>query len=115
MGKQDLLINSTQTLQDGLMACLQGEIDFSRSPGLRSELMALLQKKPGKLVLDLSGVPYMDSSGVATLVEALQVQRKAGARLVLCCLQPKVRGIFEIARLNMVFTIVPDAEAARNL
>jgi anti-sigma B factor antagonist len=48
----------------------------------------------------------MDSSGVATLVEAMQVARKQGGRLVLCGLQEKVRSIFEIARLDMVFTIV---------
>ena len=75
--------------------------------------MAILKNKPAKLVLDLSGVPYMDSSGVATLVEALQTQRKAGNKLVLCSLQPKVRGIFEIARLNMVFDIVSDSAAAK--
>jgi anti-sigma B factor antagonist len=65
------------------------------------------------MVVDLTGVQYMDSSGVAVLVEALQSQTRKGNKLVLCCLQPKVKGIFEIARLNMVFKIVDDVEAAR--
>lgn len=112
MAKADVLITKQQPLADGVMVSISGEIDFSRSPELRSELLAVLGGKPGRLVLDLSGVPYMDSSGVATLVEALQVQRKAKSKLVLCGLQPKVRGIFEIARLNMVFIIVDDAESA---
>jgi anti-sigma B factor antagonist len=112
MAKADVLLSNQQPLPDGAMVSVNGEIDFSRSPDLRNELMALLDKKPRKLVLDLSAVPYMDSSGVATLVEALMVQRKTGSKLVLCGLQPKVRGIFEIARLNMVFTIVTDAAAA---
>ena len=54
----------------------------------------------------------MDSSGVATLVEALQVQRRKGRKLVLCGLQAKVRSIFEISRLDRVFQITEDAAAA---
>jgi anti-sigma B factor antagonist len=75
--------------------------------------MELLDAKPARLVLDLSRVPFMDSSGVATLIEALQLQRRAGSKLVLHGLQPKVRGIFEIARLDTVFTIVDGADAAQ--
>ena len=112
MAKADVLISKQQPLADGVIVSVSGEIDFSRSPDLRNELMAILGRKPARLVLDLSGVPYMDSSGVATLVETLMAQRKAGSKLVLCGLQPKVRGIFEIAKLNMVFTIVDDSASA---
>ena len=112
MAKTDVIITRQQPLSDGILVSIHGEIDFSRSPDLRSELLILLGKKPGRMVLDLSGVPYMDSSGVATLVEALQIQRKASSKLVLCGLQPKVRGIFEIARLNLVFTIVDNCDTA---
>ena len=91
----------------------EGDVDLSRSPVLRNSLKQALTAKPKRLVVDLGLVDYMDSSGVATLVEALQVQRKGGNKLVLCSLQPKVRGIFEIARLNMVFEIVADAETAK--
>ncbi|MCC7191856.1 MAG: STAS domain-containing protein [Phycisphaeraceae bacterium] len=112
MAKSDVIITKQQPLDDGMMVSIHGEIDFSRSPDLRSELLTLLGNKPGRMVLDLSGVPYMDSSGVATLVEVLQIQRKASSKLVLCGLQPKVRGIFEIARLNLVFTIVDNCDTA---
>ena len=54
----------------------------------------------------------MDSSGVATFVEAMQLARRKGSRLVLCDLQERVRSIFEIARLDMVFTIVDSTEEA---
>jgi anti-sigma B factor antagonist len=56
----------------------------------------------------------MDSSGVATLVEAMQVARRCDSRLVLCGLQEKVRSIFEIARLDMVFSITPGVDEAMN-
>jgi anti-sigma B factor antagonist len=83
-----------------------GEIDLSRAPALRHRLSEVQRGRPGRLIIDLSHVPYMDSSGVATLVEAMQVARRAGGRLVLCALQERVRSIFEIARLDMIFTIV---------
>lgn len=89
-----------------------GEIDLSRSPVLRHHLTAAQQSKPDRLIVDLKDVPYMDSSGVATLIEAMQNSRKHGTQLVLCELQDKVRSIFEIARLEDVFTIVNSREDA---
>lgn len=107
------MISGVETLSDGMLVQVSGDIDYSRSPELRVELLKLLHQSPRRVIVDLTAVPYMDSSGVATLVEALQVQRKQSGKLVLCGLQPKVKGIFEIARLNMVFTITADAQTAR--
>lgn len=89
-----------------------GEIDLGSAPELRNSLNSAQKQKPEKLIVDLSDVPYMDSSGVATLVEAMQMTRKQGGTLVLCCMQDKVRSIFEIARLDMVFTIVQSRDEA---
>lgn len=89
-----------------------GEIDLNASPILRQELKRILTSRPQKLIVNLAGVAYMDSSGVATLVEAMQIARKNSTRLVLCGMQDKVRSIFEIARLETVFTIVADVDAA---
>ena len=50
--------------------------------------------------------------GVATLVEAMQVARRQGGKIILCAMQERVQSIFEIARLDMVFTIVGDTEEA---
>ncbi|MCC7145998.1 MAG: STAS domain-containing protein [Phycisphaeraceae bacterium] len=108
----DSLISKIQTLPDGILVQLAGDIDFGKAPDLRVQLMQQLQTNPKRLIVDLSKVSYMDSSGVATLVEALQGSRQAGGKMVLCNLQPKVRGIFEIARLDQVFTIVADQKSA---
>lgn len=89
-----------------------GDIDLSRSPSLRHQISRAQADRPERLVIDLGEVPYMDSSGVATLVEAMQVSRRSGAKLVLCGLQSKVRSIFEIARLDTVFTIVESTDEA---
>lgn len=91
-----------------------GEIDLNASPVLRQELKRVNAGRPQRLIVNLAAVPYMDSSGVATLVEAMQMARKNSARLVLCGMQEKVRSIFEIARLDTVFTIVADVDAAMN-
>lgn len=113
MARPGMITMQRTALPDGMIVTVAGEIDFSRSPSLRSELLAVLTGKPARLIIDLAGVPYMDSSGVATLVETLRAQRESSRKLVICGMQPKVRGIFEIAKLNTVFTIVGDVETAK--
>jgi anti-sigma B factor antagonist len=90
----------------GVVITPTGEIDLSHSPNLRQALLKALEGRPKRLVINLEKTPYMDSSGVATLVEAMQVSMRNSTKLVLCGLQVKVRSIFEIARLDAVFTIV---------
>lgn len=102
----------TTSLPDGLVLRPEGDIDLARSPELRQRLRSELERGHRRLVLDLSGVPYMDSSGVATLVEALQRSRTAGCRLLLAGLTPKVRSIFAISRLDTVFQILDSVDAA---
>lgn len=113
MSKAGTLITGNETISDGVVLSLGGEIDYSQAPTLRGELMTIVKnQKPQRLVLDLAGVDYMDSSGVATLVETLSMQRNAKSKLVLCNLQQRVRGIFEIARLDKVFTITDSRDDA---
>ena len=89
-----------------------GDVDLSSSRELQQSVKQAMEGKPTRVVVDLANVPYMDSSGVATLVEAMQIARKQSTKLVLCAMQGKVRSIFEIARLDRVFTIVDDVEQA---
>ena len=89
-----------------------GDVDLLRSPSLRNVLGQEIATGVPRLVLDLSQVEYMDSSGVATLVEALQRCRAQKTTLVLCALQDRVRSVFEIAKLDSIFTIHPDIDTA---
>ena len=100
------VINSTLVIRP------QGEIDLGKSPDLRKKMGEFISRSPENIAVDLSGVSYMDSSGVATLVEALQQCRTASIQLTLCGMQDRVRSIFEIARLDMVFTITTTVEEA---
>ncbi len=89
-----------------------GDVDLSSSKDLQQAVRQTMNKKPQRVVVDLAAVPYMDSSGVATLVEAMQIARKQSTELVLASMQAKVRSIFEIARLDRVFKIVDSVEDA---
>jgi anti-sigma B factor antagonist len=98
-----------------VIASVRGEIDLHNSPDLRGVLLELLAKHdPKRLILNLSQVPYMDSSAIAVLVELLQKMRRNGGRVFLTNLQPRVKGLLEIARLGSIFGIVNDeAEALK--
>jgi anti-sigma B factor antagonist len=91
-----------------------GEIDLGSSVSLRQYLRQVQAGNPERVIIDLQEVPYMDSSGVATLVEAMQAARRANRSLILCGLQQRVRSVFEIAKLDMVFTIVENADIAHS-
>jgi anti-sigma B factor antagonist len=109
------LVPSARIEGDVLLAKVSGEIDLHSSPDLRDILLGALAKyQPKKIILDLSQVPYMDSSAIAVLVEALQKLRKIGGMICLTQLQPRVKGLLQIARLDTVFVLAEtEAEALK--
>ncbi|HSV15817.1 MAG TPA: STAS domain-containing protein [Tepidisphaeraceae bacterium] len=94
---------------DAAIIAVRGEIDLHNSPELRQEVLALLTDGSiKKLVFNLAEVPYMDSSAIAVMVEALQKLRKIGGKICLTNLQPRVKGLLEIARLDAIFILAKD-------
>lgn len=91
---------------------LQGEIDLHVSPNVAASLKMMIEKKPPQVIVDLAGVSYIDSSGLAALIEGMQNVQQYGGKFVLAGLQEPVRPIFEIARLDQVFQIFPDVDGA---
>ena len=91
---------------------LKGEIDLHVSPSVTASLNSMIEKKPQRLVVDLSDVTYIDSAGLAALIGAMQKVEGYGGKFLLAGLQETVRSIFEISRLDQVFQIFPDAAAA---
>ena len=87
-----------------LVVELEGEIDLEQSPKARSLLLECVGRG-GPVLVDLSAVAYMDSSGVASLVEALQKARASGQLFALAAPSPAVARVLELARLDKVFTI----------
>jgi anti-anti-sigma factor len=108
------LVTGAKLDGDALIATVNGEIDLHSSPELRDVLLsALARYQPKRIILNLGQVSYMDSSAVAVLVEALQKMRKTGGKICLTNLQPRVKGLLEIARLDTIFTIAKDVDEAR--
>ena len=91
---------------------LEGEIDLHVSPRVTAALATMIEKKPTRLVVDLSAVTYIDSSGLAALIEGMQNVDAYGGKFILVGLQDNVKPIFEIARLDRVFIIFPDVDSA---
>ena len=91
---------------------LAGEIDLHVSPRLRQSLQRLVADKTPALAVDFSGVDYIDSSGLATLIEYIREASGHGGRLVLFGMQPRVKMVFELVRLHELFAIVADFKEA---
>ena len=91
---------------------LKGEIDLHVAPTVTAAFNDVIDRKPERLVVDLTDVSYIDSAGLATLIQAMQKVEGYGGKFMLSGLQETVRSIFEISRLDQVFQIFPDADAA---
>ncbi len=91
---------------------LNGEIDLHVSPAVTQSLNAMTEKKPERIVIDLSRATYIDSSGLAALILAMQKVEAYGGRFFLTGLHETMRSIFETSRLDQVFQIFPDVDTA---
>jgi len=98
--------------QIGILA-LEGEIDLHRSPQIKETLEPLVAQKTMRILVDFSKVTYIDSSGLAVMIETLQRIQGYGGKFAMFGLRETVRGIFEIARLDQIFSIFPDEASAR--
>jgi anti-anti-sigma factor len=84
---------------------VQGRINVDNSGELRRKLSDALRRRPAKLTVDLSGVTFIDTSGLATLVEAARNARRQGAQLTLCGIHGQARYFLEITSLDQLFEI----------
>jgi len=91
---------------------LEGEIDLHVSPSVTASLNAIIDKKPERLVVDLSSVTYIDSSGLSALIAAMQRVEGYGGKFLLVGLQQPIWDIVETMELDQVFQIFADADAA---
>ena len=96
---------------DGTILDITGDIDLAHSPAMRKALLQeIREKKMARVFLNLEKVRYIDSSGIASLVEGLKASRDMGSRLILFGLSKSVREVMELSRLQKIFEI-HDSEA----
>lgn len=92
----------------------EGELNAATSPHLREWIQAHLQAGRRWLLIELSAVPFIDSSGLSALVAGLKAARQQGGMLALAGLQEQARMIFQITQAHALFDILPteaDAQA----
>jgi anti-sigma B factor antagonist len=90
----------------GTILDITGDIDLAHSPAMRKALLLeIKEKKTPKVFLNLEKVRYIDSSGIASLVEGLKASRDMGSRLILYGLSKTVREVMELSRLQKIFEI----------
>ena len=92
---------------------VSGDIDLATSPELRKALLRELREmRIPRVVLNLKAVKYVDSSGVASLVEGLKASRDLGSRLILFGLNSAVREVLQLSKLLKIFEIAETEEQA---
>lgn len=103
---------TTQNDGDFVLVTVCGEVDLSWSQQIRKAILDALGKAQA-VGVELSQVSYIDSSGIAALVEGFQSARGKGQKFALIAASASVRGVLELARLDRVFPMVETVEAAR--
>ena len=99
--------------QGASVVAFTGEVDLESSPAAREILLKCLEST-SKVIVDLSEVTYIDSSGVASLVEALQAAKKNGSQFSLAATSEPTRRVLELARLDKVFTLYDSVDDGLN-
>lgn len=99
--------HSVREEQGCVVVSFVGEVDLEHSPKAREVLLESVGRA-ARLFVDLSGVTYIDSSGVASLVEALQASKAGSSEFALVSVNPAALNVLKLARLDRVFTIHTD-------
>lgn len=97
---------------DRLICLIEGEINITHSPELRKFFDGLIKKNETKVLVDFSAVSYIDSSGLATLIEMYQRLKKIGGLMRCSGMNQKIKNTFEITKLHKLFDIFDTRESA---
>ena len=104
---------STRHLDKVTIFDVSGDVDLTTSPELRKALLREFRElRMPRVVLNLQSVRYIDSSGVASLVEGLKASRDVGSRFVLCNLNARVGEVLRLSKLRAVFDVCDSEEQA---
>jgi len=102
---------SSRFHDDHTIVTICGEIDLYTAPRLHSELAGLLAEgMPARVIIDMSGVEFCDSTGMNVLLSCLRRARERGGELEIAAPKPAVRKILQVTGLDSVFTLVEDTD-----
>ena len=103
---------STRTVQSRTVLDVAGEIDIYSAPELKDRIHELIERSGDQLIVNLSAVGFLDSTGLGTLVGGLNRANTLGGSLSLVTDQDRILKLFRITGLDSVFAIFPTVEAA---
>ncbi|GJL77280.1 MAG: hypothetical protein NPINA01_02690 [Nitrospinaceae bacterium] len=107
-------IQSNQKSNGVVTLAIQGEVDTHTSPQVLEQWKDLLKDNPSAVIINLSGVTYINSLGLSTLVEGMQASQNNNTKFLLASLSPMVKDVFAMAHLLTVFEIYDSTEDALN-
>ena len=97
---------------DIAIVAMDGEINYDNSVQLRNAFLKITKEGINKVIVDFEKVTFIDSAGLATLIEMLQGLRKTKGKLLLCNVNKHTRGIFEITKIHKLITIYDNRDMA---
>ena len=97
-----ILINP---VDDVTVVILEGELNVDDSIALRGAFLKILKEGALDVMVDFEKVSFVGSAGLATLIEMMQLLRKAGGKLGCCNINSNIRGLFEITKIHKLITI----------
>lgn len=107
--------STPDALHEAVVVEVGGEVDLHSAPRLRDELTRALESSaPPRVIVDLAGVSFIDSTGIGVLVGALKRAREAKGELAFCSANARVERVFEITGLLKVLPIYPTRLSAAN-
>ena len=110
----DLQITEKLLSEKQALLTLGGQMNAVTAPELKGRLKALAAGGWTQLVIDMGGVSFVDSSGLAALVAGLKAVRGAGGSLKLAAVGEQARAVFKLTMLERIFEFYPSAEVALN-
>lgn len=108
----DLNLELIQRTDAAAVLAVRGEVDVYTAPRLRETLVDLVSDGANRIVVDLEGVDFLDSTGIGVLVGGLKRVRTHGGELVLVCTQQRILKVFEITGLTTIFAIYDSVDGA---
>jgi anti-sigma B factor antagonist len=107
----ELRLDSSEE-RDWTVLDVVGEVDLSSAPFLRTRIEELVHLGAQRLIVDLRGVGFMDSSGLSVLVACIKRMREAGGELAVACPNGSILKVFTVTGLDRLFTIRPSVGEA---
>lgn len=102
----------TQDCSEAIMVSIEGRIIYETEKDFKETISGLLKNDKNRIVLDCSGLSYINSAGLGVLINLLKSSKAQGGDIRLAGLNPDIRELFEITNLNHIFSIFKTSDEA---